>query len=125
VLERLKALGQTISKNIVAQDVTDEYVDLGLQLKNAEALCDRLLSILEKATTVKDAVEVERELSRVRQEIERIKGRLAHLDKLIAYSTIDVSFTQAQQQQARIRRPESPFPWLDEIGVERVLGIRG
>ena len=125
VLERLKALGQTISKSVTAQDVTDEYVDLQLRLKNAEVLRDRLVAILEKAANVKDTLEVERELNRVREEIERIKGRLAQLDKLIAYSTIEVTFTQAQDQPAKIRRPETPFPWLDRLGVETVLDIRG
>lgn len=125
VLERLKALGQTLSKNISAQDVTDEYTDLQLRLKNAEALRDRLVAILEKAANVKDTLEVERELNRVREEIERIKGRIAQLDKLIAFSTIEVSFTQSQDRPAKIRRPETPFPWLDRLGVETVLDIRG
>jgi hypothetical protein len=123
VLEQLKALGQTVSKNIDAQDVTDEYVDLQLRLKNAEALRDRLVAILEKADNVKDTLEVERELNRVRGDIERMKGRLAQLDKQIAYSTIQVAFTPAQTAQARVRRPETPFPWLDRLGVETVLGI--
>jgi len=125
VLERLKALGQTLSKNVSAQDVADEYVDLQLRLKNAEVLRDRLVAILEKASNVKDTLEVERELNRVREEIERLKGRIAQLDKLIAYSTIEVAFTQAQDQPAKTRRPETPFPWLDRLGVESVLDIRG
>jgi hypothetical protein len=124
VLERLKALGQTLSKNVNAQDVTDEYVDLQLRLKNAEALRDRFVAILEKAANVKDTLEIERELNRVREEIERIKGRIAQLDKLIAYSTIEVAFTQAQARPARVRRPQTPFPWLDQLGVETVLEIR-
>lgn len=125
VLERLKALGQTISKDVSAQDVTDEYTDLQLRLRNAEALRDRLVAILEKAANVKDTLEVERELNRVREEIERIKGRIAQLDKLIAYSTIEVVFTQAQDRPAKVRRPQTPFPWLDRLGVETVLDIRG
>jgi hypothetical protein len=125
VLERMKALGQTISRNINAQDVTDEYVDLQLRLKNAEALRERLVAILEQSTNVKDTLEVERELNRVRTEIERMKGRLAQLDKMIAYSTIEVTFTRAEEPQVKVRRPETPFPWLDELGVENVLGIRG
>lgn len=125
VLDRLKALGQIISRNINAQDVTDEYTDLQLRLKNAEALRDRLVAILEKAANVKDTLEVERELNRVREEIERIKGRIAQLDKLIAYSTIEVVFTQAQDRPAKVRRPQTPFPWLDRLGVETVLDIRG
>jgi len=58
-----QALGQIISKNIDAQDVTDEYTDLQLRLKNAEALRDRFAAILEKAANVKDTLEVERELN--------------------------------------------------------------
>ncbi|MGQ9648747.1 MAG: DUF4349 domain-containing protein [Phycisphaerae bacterium] len=125
VLERLRALGQTLSKNITAQDVTDEYTDLQLRLKNVEALRDRLMAILEKAGNLKDTLEVERELNRVREEIERIKGQIAQMDKLNAFSTIEVSFTHAQDRPVEIRRPETPFPWLDYLGVETVLGIRG
>jgi len=83
------------------------------------------VAILEKAANVKDTLEVERELNRVREEIERIKGRIAQLDKLIAYSTIEVVFTQAQDRPAKVRRPQTPFPWLDRLGVETVLDIRG
>lgn len=125
LVERLKALGQTLTKNINAQDITDEYVDLQLRLKNAEALRDRLVTILQKADSVKDTLEVERELNRVRGDIERMKGRLAQLDKQIAFSTVEVTFSQAQTTQARIRRPATPFPWLDRLGVETVLGIGG
>lgn len=123
-VEKLKALGQVIDKQITAKDVTDEYLDLQLRLKNAEALRERLSAILAEAKTVKDTLEVERELNRVREEIERIKGQLAKLDQQIAYSTIEVVFSQAQEQRARVRRPEAPFAWLDMLGVEQVLRIR-
>ena len=66
VLEEIRKLGQVLSRNVGAQDVTDEYVDLQLRLKNAEATRERLIAILQKAQTVKETLEVERELSRVR-----------------------------------------------------------
>lgn len=121
VLEEIRKLGQVVSKSINAQDVTDEYVDLQLRLKNAEATRDRLLAILEKAQTVKDTLEVERELSRVREEIERIKGRLTLLDRQTAFSTITVNFMPPAPAETRRSRPPTPFAWLDSLGVEHVL----
>jgi hypothetical protein len=123
VLEEIRKLGQILSKSINAQDVTDEYVDLQLRLKNAEATRDRLLAILEKAQTVKDTLEVERELSRVREEIERIKGRLTVLDRQTAFSTITVNFMPPAPVEARRSRPPTPFAWLDSLGVEHVLQL--
>lgn len=124
LLDRLKGLGQTLTKDINASDVTDEYVDLQLRLKNAEALRDRFLAILAQAKDVKDTLAVERELNRIREEIERIKGRLAMLSQQIRYSTVEVHFVQMKERHVRLRRPESPFPWLDRLGVETVLRIR-
>lgn len=123
VLERVKTLGTVRSRNIQAQDVTDEYVDLQLRLRNAEALRDRLAAILEKAQTVKETLEVERELGRIREEIERIKGRLATLEKQVAFSTITISFVRPAEMQIERQAPPPPFPWLDDLTVERVLRL--
>lgn len=123
ILDRLRPLGQTVSRQIDVQDITDEYVDLQLRLRNAESLMERLESLLAKAQSLKDTMEIEREMNRLRTEIERIKGRLAQLDKQIAFSTITVTFVKASAAVVLQHRPESPFPWLDELGVERVLRI--
>lgn len=123
VLDDVRKLGQMLSREIRAQDVTEEYVDLRLRLKNAEATRDRLLAILEKAKTVKETLEVERELSRVREEIERIKGRLAFLERETAFSTIHITFSLPAPTQVIRNRPPTPFAWLDALGVERVLQL--
>lgn len=123
VLDDVRKLGQVVSRDIKAQDVTDEYTDLHLRLKNAEATRDRLLAILEKAQTVKDTLEVERELSRVREEIERLKGRLTVLDRQSAFSTITINFERPMPTETRRTRPPTPFAWLDALGVEHVLQL--
>jgi len=123
VLEEIRKLGQVLSRNVGAQDVTDEYVDLQLRLKNAEATRERLIAILQKAQTVKETLEVERELSRVREEIERIKGRLAMLDRQTAFSTITIHFVRPAGPQIAHHRPPTPFAWLDELGIEHVLQL--
>ncbi|MBM3249526.1 MAG: DUF4349 domain-containing protein [Candidatus Omnitrophica bacterium] len=93
VLLKLKELGKVNSERVTAEDVTEEYVDLEARLKNAKAVKDRLMAILQdKARTVKDILEVERELYRVGEEIERIEGRMKFLDRQVDLATITVNY---------------------------------
>ena len=59
-----------------SKDVTEEYVDLSAKLQNLEATEEQLLRIMEKAETVEDILNVQRELSRTRCEIEQTKARM-------------------------------------------------
>lgn len=89
----LKALGKVEMERITAEDITEEYIDLDARLKNTEVVRDRLLSILQdKAKQVKDILEVERELGRVNETIEQLKGRIKYLDRQVDLSTITVNY---------------------------------
>ena len=123
VIEQLSGLGQVLDRQIEAEDVTEEVADLQLRLKNAQALRDRLLEILGKAAAVKDLLEVEKELTRVRLEIEQLEAQITGLQRRIAYSTIEVRFEAAAAPATIRHRPELPFPWVEELGVESVLRI--
>ncbi|MGM0366797.1 MAG: DUF4349 domain-containing protein [Actinomycetota bacterium] len=93
VLNQVKALGTVLSISISGQDVTEEYVDLEARLRNLRAQETVLLELMEQARTVRDSIEVQRELSTVQGEIEVLKGRLNYLDNMVSFSTIDVYFT--------------------------------
>ena len=84
------------SETTSSQDVTEEYVDLKAKLQNLEATEKQLLKIMEKAETVQDILEVQRELSSVRGEIEQTKGRMQYLEGISAMSLIEVSLEQAR-----------------------------
>lgn len=93
VLLKIKELGEVELERVTGEDVTEEYIDLGARLKNAEVVRDRLLKILEeKAREVKDILEVERELARIGETIEQIKGRMKYLDRQIDLATITVNY---------------------------------
>lgn len=96
VLSKLKEMGTVLNVSINVQDVTQEYVDNESRLRNLEAQQTRLLALMEKSATVKDSIEVQRELSNIEGQIEVIKGRQNYLDNLIAYSTIDVYISEPQ-----------------------------
>jgi len=84
------------SETTSAQDVTEEYVDLEATLRNLEATETQLLKLMEKAEKVEDILNVQRELSRVQQDIERTKGRMQYLERTSAMSLIQVSLEQSK-----------------------------
>ncbi len=78
------------SESTSSQDVTEEYIDLKSRLKNAEATEQQYLALLEKAEDVEDILRIYESLSRVRQEIEQIKGRMQYLERTSSMSLISV-----------------------------------
>ncbi len=90
-IEEIEALGKVGSKQVSGQDVTGEFIDLDARLGNLKKQELRLQEILKTAVTVKDVLEVEHELERVRGEIERLTGRLNFLNQSVEMSTIMVS----------------------------------
>ena len=78
------------SESTDSQDVTEEYVDLQSRLKNAEATESQYLALLGKATDVEDILRIYDSLSRVRQEIEQIKGRMQYLERTSSMSLITI-----------------------------------
>jgi uncharacterized protein YeeX (DUF496 family)/uncharacterized protein YceK len=96
VLNKIKAMGKVQNVNITVSDVTQEYVDNESRLKNLDSQRTSLINLMEKSVTVKDSIEIQRELSNVEGQIEIIKGRQNYLDNLIAYSTIDITLAEPQ-----------------------------
>ena len=77
---------------ITRQDVTEEFVDIQARLKAKKELEKRYLELLKQAKNVKEMLEIERELSQIREEIEAKEGRLKFLESRVSMSTINVSF---------------------------------
>jgi len=78
------------SESTNSQDVTEEYIDLEARLKNAEATEQEFLVLLDKAEDVEDILRIYESLSRIRQEIEQIKGRMQYLERTSSMSLISV-----------------------------------
>lgn len=87
----LKPLGKLESATVQADDVGEEYVDVTARMENARRLERRLIDLLATRTgKLKDVLDVEQSLARVRQEIERYEGRLRYLKAHTAMSTLTV-----------------------------------
>jgi hypothetical protein len=91
-LAGLSPLGKVESVNVNAQDVGEEYVDIAARVENAHRLESRLIALLANRTgKLQDVLSVERELARVREEIERYEGRLRFLRARVAMSTLTIA----------------------------------
>ena len=90
-LAKLRELAIRVnSESTDSQDVTEEYIDLEARLKNAEATESQYLALLDRATEVEDILNIYNSLSRVRSEIEQIKGRMQYLERTTSMSYISV-----------------------------------
>jgi len=78
------------SESTNSQDVTEEYIDLAARLSNAEATEQEFLALLDKAEDVDDILNIYESLSRIRQEIEQIKGRMQYLERTSSMSLISL-----------------------------------
>jgi hypothetical protein len=92
VLAGLKPIGKLESVNVRAQDVGEEFVDVTARMDNARRLERRLIDLLATRTgKLKDVLDVEQSLARVREEIERYEGRIRYLKAHTAMSTLSVT----------------------------------
>jgi len=90
--EGLEPLGRLQFVNVGAEDVSEEFVDLTARVANGRRLEDRLVELLRTRTgKLQDVLSVERELARVREEIERMEGRLRFLKTSAQLSTLSVN----------------------------------
>jgi hypothetical protein len=88
-------LGEVRLSHIGSQDVTEEYFDIQARIRNKQEEEKRLLKHLAESTgQIKDILEVERELSRVRGEVEQMQGRLRFLSDRTELSTVTIDATE-------------------------------
>lgn len=117
----LEKVGDVLNKNISGQDVTEEYIDLEARIANLTLEEQRYQDILKKAEKVEDLLAIERELSRVRGEIESMQGRLNYLKNRVDLATITVNLAEPE-----VVVHESKFKQAWNAAIEGFLAtIRG
>lgn len=120
LVEEAGRLGVADRREITAEDVSEEYVDLEARLKNKQQLESRLLELVAKRTDeIKDVIAVEAELSRVREEIERMQGRLRFLTDRVKLTTVDITAYERRDY----RPPEATFAGRIEHTFRQSLGL--
>lgn len=117
VMEELGKLGVVESRNLQAQDVTQEYVDLTTRIRVLRETQTQLIALLKQARNVEEALQVRRSLDAITMELEQAMGRLRLLENQIGFSTLTVRMSERGPQNA-VPSSNDPFPWVDTLGVE-------
>jgi hypothetical protein len=92
VTAALKSLGTVESLTLSTTDITEEYFDLEIRLRNQRALEARLLALLGRPSNkLSDLLDAERELARVRGEIDQMEGRRRFWDNRVELSSLSVA----------------------------------
>jgi len=88
-------LGQTASLSQNADDVSEEFFDAKARVSNKKKLEARIVKLLEKSDhKIQHVIEVERELGRVREEIECIEGRIRYLTDRTSLTTVHLNIRE-------------------------------
>lgn len=95
-LSQADGLGNVLSCNRYAENVTSHYTDQEARLASLYTQEERLLSMLEKSEDVESLIALEERLADVRYEIESIERNLRNLDRRIAYSSVTISLHEVE-----------------------------
>ena len=86
-------------KNISVKDVTAEFLDIAARLKTKKELEGRYMKLLQKANSVSEMLEIERQMAVLRGDIESIEGRLNYLENQVGLSTLHLTFYKSVSQE--------------------------
>src|SRR5439155_11940688 len=100
-----------------AQDVTEEYSDLGAQLRNLQATEAQYQEFLKRAGTLDDVLKVQQKLTETQGQIERLQGRMEFLDKHSDLASVSITFVP--QPPAKETPPPPPPPGWDPLAIAR------
>ncbi|TMP90907.1 MAG: DUF4349 domain-containing protein, partial [Verrucomicrobia bacterium] len=100
-LQKVRALGELKNQTLGTEDVTKAYLDTDARLKNARVMEQRLIDMLKTKTgKVSDLLQVEKELGRVREEIEKMQGELKYWDSQVQFATATISLSEKDIEEA-------------------------
>ena len=120
-IRALKGLGHATTETQSGDDVGEEVTDLDVRLANARNTEARLGDLMRNRTgDVSQVLEVEREIARVRGEIERMAARREELERRITYATLNLNVSV--QRQASLST--GPVPVATQLRNAFVEGVR-
>lgn len=113
-MAEIKSYGRSVGSTTNSENISETYQDVESELKSFKVEEERLLTYLSKADKIEDMLNIEKELTRVRTEINSRTAILKNYDKLVAYSTISITLTENKSATGKLESPFGDFG--DKIG---------
>lgn len=96
LMNNLAGLGKVTHRRVRQEDVTKRHYDLQAEISNKTELRNRLRNLLKKSNSVKDTLEIEKELARVQTELDQLTGAFRKLNSQVIYSTLTFSIERTR-----------------------------
>jgi hypothetical protein len=94
-LGKLRSIGEFKNQTLATEEVTKEYIDTDARLRNSRLIEKHLIDLLEKdAGRIADLLEIEKELGRVREQIDQLQGELKVMDMQVQFATVTISIAE-------------------------------
>lgn len=81
------------NRSVSVSEVTQQYIDLEIRLRNKKELRERYLAILKKADKIKDILAINQSVESVTSDIESTEGQFRYLKNQVAKSTLSIQIT--------------------------------
>jgi hypothetical protein len=91
-LDGVRGLATVRHQQVAPEEVTGQVVDLGARIANLRATEAALQTIMARATRISDVLDVQKELTATRGEIERLVADKTQLEGRAAYGSLKVTF---------------------------------
>ncbi len=125
-LEAVKKLGIPEEVQEKTRDVTAQYVDLEARIANQKKLEERIVGVLDEVKgKIGEVLEVEQQLARVRENIERLEGQMRVLKDQVTMATLTI---HVREDKDYVPPQEPSFGdsigemWSDSIAALKTFG---
>lgn len=95
--EHVSTVGNVTSTTESAEDVTLNYVATESKKKALEAEETRLLALIEKAENLNELLQLEKRLTEVRTDLEKVTSQLKLYDNLVDYGTVQLDINEVKE----------------------------
>lgn len=99
VRQYVEGLGHVLSAVQNADDVTAQYYDIVSRLETKQIEEERVLDMITRANQIDDLLALEERLGQIRTQIERYQSQINSIDRLAAYSTIQVGLSEVTKEE--------------------------
>jgi len=100
-LLKLRDLGELRNQSVSTDDVTKDYFDTTARLENSRKMEIQLQELLKRNNgKVSELLQVEREIGRVRGDIEQMQGQLKLYDFQVQFATVTINMREKDLNQA-------------------------
>lgn len=104
-------------KNIYVEDVTDQYTDTEARIKTKKAIELKYIALLDRAKTIPEILELEKQIGYLRTDIESAEAHLKTMSNQIAYSTLHINIYELNEDAPVYEEPSIGSDIADSFAV--------